>query len=163
MSSLKLFSLLLLSGLAYAQQTHELQCTSTFAEHEKMAFIQDWAKFVAQKSFNLSHKHLENQLKQLQFCYSSSGWNQFNRALHQSGNLNLISQHQLQANTQVMGPVEVRYHPKYTSWTAIVPMRVVYQNQQQKISQELNVHLTINELKDKHLAVIQIVGKPIEK
>lgn len=174
MSLFKLFSIALLSNLSFAVQTtvspapqsQDIRCTSTvpdYSEKAKMKFIKDWATYVAQNSFNLSHDDLDNHLKQLQFCYSSSGWNQFNQALHKSGNLNLINQHQLKANTDVIGPIEINHHPKYSSWTAMVPMRVVYQNQTQRISQEMNVHLTINQQTDNHLAVIQIVGRPAEK
>ncbi len=146
-----------------SSQTANLRCSSTvpnFSEKAKINFIKNWAMFVADKSFSLKYNNLDYQLKQLQFCFSSSGWNQFYQALQKSGNLNLITTNQLSANTQVIGPVAINHHPKFSSWTAVVPLRVVYQNQKQKISQEINVHLTINQLKDDHLAVIQIVGKP---
>jgi len=177
MLKLKLLSIAFLSGLSLScfadsskvtntPTSQDIRCTSTvpdYSEKAKLRFIKDWATYVAQNSFSLNHDDLENHLKQLQFCYSSSGWNQFNQALHKSGNLNLINQHHLKANTDVIGPIEVNHHPKYSSWTAMIPMRVVYQNQTQRISQEMNVHLTINQQSDNHLAVIQIVGRPTDK
>lgn len=102
-------------------------------------------------------------MKQLQFCYSKAGWTQFSQALKKSGNINLISSNQLIANTHVIGPIQVNHHPQYQSWTTVVPLRVVYQNKNQKISQEMNVHLTINQLNNNQLAVIQIVGKPTHR
>lgn len=143
-----------------------LNCTATVpntSEPEKIRFIKNWSAYVAQKSFTFAHNNIDSQLKQLQFCYSKAGWSQFSEALEKSRNINLISQHQLVANTHIIGPIEINHHPQYSSWTAVVPLRVVYQNQKQKISQELNVHLTINQLRNNQLSVIQIVGKPANR
>lgn len=143
-----------------------LGCTTTLpgaAEPENIRFVKSWSAYVAQKSFSFKHDNMDGQLKQLQFCYSKAGWTQFSEALKKSNNINLISTHQLLSSTQVIGPIQVNHHPQYQSWTAVVPLRVVYQNQKQKIIQEINVHLTINQLKNNQLAVIQIVGKPTHR
>lgn len=143
-----------------------LGCTTNLpdtTEPEKIRFVKTWSAYVAQKSFAFKHDSMDNQLKQLQFCYSKAGWTQFSEALKKSNNINLISSNQLMANTQIIGPIQVNHHPQYQSWTAVVPLRVVYQNQKQKISQEINVHLTINQLRNNQLAVIQIVGKPTHR
>jgi len=149
-----------------ASQTANITCASVVpnsSEKDKIHFVKHWSIYVANQAFALKYDNIDYQLKQLQVCFSQDGWSQFDRALKKSGNFDLITKHQLSASTQIIGPVEINHHPSFSSWSAVVPLRIVYQNQTDKISQEIDVHLTINQLSNNRLAVIQIVGKPAQR
>ena len=130
---------------------------------EKLDFLKKWSVYVSMKTFGLSDDSLDNTLRELTECFTTSGWNQFNDALNKSGNLKLIKTNHLSSDTHLIGQVVVQQQKEQQTWTSEIPLRVVYQNDKQKISQQINVHLRFSQLPNSKLAVMQIVGLPMHR
>ena len=48
------------------------------------------------------------------------------------------------------------------TWTLHIPLEIVYQNDKTRIKQNLNVFMLIGLQTDGRLAIMQIVGKPVD-
>jgi hypothetical protein len=155
-----------LAGSDLENEAKTLSCKNVAPNEDspvKLDFLKKWSVYVSMKTFSLSHDTIDNTLVVLQDCFTTSGWNQFNDALNKSGNLNLIKTNHLSSNTHLMGQVVVQPQKEQQTWTADIPIRVVYQNDKQKISQQIHVHLRFSQLPNNKLAVMQIVGLPTKE
>lgn len=121
--------------------------------------VTTWAKNAAQQSFDFDHAAFEKQLETLKACYTEQGWLGFNDALKKSGNIDAIKTQQLVVSSQVDGELKVSTI-KENQWKVTVPLRVVYQNDKQKLTQQLSVNLLIGRKVSGDLGIMQMIATP---
>ncbi len=123
-------------------------------------FIKNWSAFVSKQAFSLPFNGTEDYLRNLRICFSGDGWNEFTRALNQSGNITLIQAKQFNTSTQVIGLIGISHKAHSNIWETKTPIQITYQNDTSKITQELVVHLRIIKERNNRLTVSQIIGIP---
>jgi hypothetical protein len=124
--------------------------------------IQNWSAFVSKQAFSLPFDGTENYLRNLRACFSNDGWNEFSRALNQSGNITLIQAKQYNTSAQVIGLIAISHQANTNTWETKTPIQIIYKNDTSKISQELDIHLKIVKERNNQLTVSQIIGIPKE-
>ncbi len=118
-----------------------------------------WAQYAALKSFDYSFDKMDTQLQGLKSCFTEQGWTGFNEALKQSGNLTTIKTQQLTVSSQIAGKPEVNLI-KANQWRITVPLDVVYQNTQEKLTQSLAVVLVVTKKTATELGIVQLIAAP---
>lgn len=118
-----------------------------------------WAEKTAVQSFEFNPTTIDNELNELKFCYTDPGWQSFNDALQKSGNIDAIKSQHLTVSSQVDGEVKINM-TKDNQWKAIVPLQVVYQNNQEKLTQLLTIELLIGRKISGDLGVMQMIATP---
>lgn len=118
-----------------------------------------WAEKATVQSFDFDPKDIDAQMKKLQSCFTKQGWDGFNTALEKSGNLNAIKANKLNVSSQVDGAIHVT-DSQPNLWKMIVPLQVVYQNDKEKITQLLNIQLTVGRKPEGDLGILQMVATP---
>lgn len=118
-----------------------------------------WAQYAALKSFDYSFDKMDTQLQSLKSCFTEQGWTGFNEALKQSGNLTTIKAQQLTVSSQIAGQPEVS-QIKTNQWRITVPLDVVYQNTQEKLTQSLAVVLVVTKKNPTELGIVQLIAAP---
>lgn len=121
--------------------------------------VNNWAEKAITQAFDLDHKTLDNQLQQLQTCFTEQGWQGFNAALQKSGNIEAIKSQKLNLSSQIDGKIEV-LEAKDNEWKMLIPLQAVYQNDKEKVTQLLQIKLAIGRKKNGNLGIIQIVATP---
>lgn len=134
---------------------YQLSSTAPISEKELAA----WAQLAVVKSFNYSFDTLESQLQKLKACYTEQGWLGFNDALKQSGNLAAIKTQQLTVSCEIEGKLKVNPF-KNNQWKITVPLKVVYQNTQEKLTQRLFVEMIVAKKSATQLGIVQIIAEP---
>lgn len=143
--------------------TPEINCNSFVPEENSdshLEFIKKWAAFISKKMFTLPFNNTEVYLGNFKTCFSADGWQEFNRALQQSGNISLIKAKQYVSSSQVVGMVAISHQQNSNIWETNTPIQITYQNKENKVTQQLIVHLRIVKTQSNHLNVTQIVGIP---
>ena len=100
-------------------------------------------------------------MQKLQSCFTDQGWTGFNSALQKSGNLDAIKTQKLTVSSQVDGQPQVT-EAKDNQWKITLPLQVVYQNDKEKVTQLLNVNLTVGRKITGDLGIVQIIASPRE-
>lgn len=118
-----------------------------------------WAKNAALQSFSFEPATLDAQMTNLKNCYTDQGWQGFNDALQKSGNLESIKTQQLTVNSQLDGEPTL-VETKDNQWKLSLPVQVTYQNNKDKITQNLNVSLTIGRKPSGDLGIMQLIAMP---
>lgn len=121
--------------------------------------ILTWAKEASVQSFQFSADKLDDELATLKSCYTDQGWLSFNEALQKSGNITAIKAHHLTVSSQVDGELIVT-PVKDNQWKVTVPIQAVYQNDQNKMTQLLNVDLVIGRKLSGDLGIMQMIATP---
>lgn len=121
--------------------------------------IKQWARNATIQSFDLNSVALEQQMEELKACYTDQGWQGFFKALEQSGNLQAIKEQQLTVSSQVDGIVDIQ-SPKENQWKVTIPLQVVYQNDKQKLTQELTIDVLVGRKVSGDLGIMQIIATP---
>ena len=134
---------------------YQLSSTAPITEKE----LAEWAQLAILKSFDYSFDTLETQLQKLKACYTEQGWLAFNDALRQSGNLATIKAQQLTVSCEIEGKLKIDPF-KNNQWKITVPVKVVYQNTQEKLTQRLYVAMLITKKSGSQLGVVQIIAEP---
>ena len=138
--------------------TYKLSATTPITEAE----LALWAQHAAVKLFDYSFDTLDQKLENLKSCFTDQGWLGFNDALQQSGNLSAIKLQQLTVSSQVAGKSEINTL-KPNQWKITIPLEVVYQNTQEKLTQSLAVVLVITKKTDTQLGIVQLIAAPKTK
>lgn len=125
----------------------------------EQTIVLQWAKKAAQQSFELDHKNVEQQLANLKACYTDQGWQGFNDALQKSGNLNAIKTQQLVVNSNISGETKIN-EVKDNQWKVSLPMQVIYQNGQDKLTQALTVNVVVGRKMSGDLGIMQLIAMP---
>jgi hypothetical protein len=151
------------STSSFYSESKNLNC-ATYLPHgsndEHIKIIKNWSAFVSNQAFSIPPQNTDNYLRELRTCFSSNGWDEFTRALKQSGNLALIQAKQFNSSSQVIGLIAVTHQANSNIWETRTPIQVIYQNDSSKITQELIVHLRVVREGNNRLTVSQIVGIP---
>lgn len=122
--------------------------------------ISTWAEKAAMQSFSFNPSAVDQEMNELKLCYTDQGWQGFNDALQKSGNIDAIKTQHLTVSSQVDG--EIKMNPvKENQWKVTVPLRVVYQNDKEKLTQLLLVDLLIGRKVSGDLGIMQMIASPI--
>ncbi len=121
--------------------------------------ISTWAKKASVQSFEFSPSTIDQELVALKSCYTEQGWQGFNDALQKSGNINAIKSQHLSVNSQIDGDIKVN-PVKDNQWKVTIPMQVVYQNDKDKLTQQLTVDLLIGRKVSGDLGIMQMIATP---
>lgn len=123
------------------------------------SLVQTWAEYATVKSFEMDASTLDQQMIELEKCFTKQGWEGFHTALEKSGNLNAIKTQKLTVSSQVDG--QVRINPaKANQWKVTIPLEVVYQNDKQKLTQLLSVDALIGRKVSGDLGIMQLIATP---
>ncbi|RUQ91495.1 DotI/IcmL family type IV secretion protein [Legionella septentrionalis] len=123
------------------------------------ALLTTWAEKAVVQSFDLDAATLESQLNELQPCFTEQGWQSFNEALKESGNINAIKSQNLTVSSHINGTTTISA-VKENQWKATVPVQVVYQNTKEKLTQQLSVELLIGRKTSGDLGIMQMIATP---
>ena len=116
-----------------------------------------WGQYAASKAFEYSYDQLDNQLETLKTCFTPQGWTGFHEALQQSGNISIIKNQQFSVSSQIVGKAVVS-PLKSNDWKIVVPVEVVYQNDQKKFSQSLAVTMVVTKKNETELGIVQLIA-----
>lgn len=123
------------------------------------AIVKQWAEKAAQQTFDFDAATLDKQMAELKACYTVEGWESFNNAMQQSGNLKVIQTQKLQVSSMVNGTIIVN-EEKDNQWKVTIPMQVVYQNENEKLTQGLVIDLLVGRKISGDLGIMQIIASP---
>ncbi|GGI92968.1 DotI/IcmL family type IV secretion protein [Legionella impletisoli] len=123
------------------------------------SLIKSWAEFATVKAFELDAPTLDQQMATLEKCFTKQGWEGFKTALDKSGNLKAIQAQNLTVSSQVDGNIVVN-PAKENQWKVTIPLEVVYQNQQQRLTQLLSVDVLIGRKVTGDLGIMQMIAIP---
>lgn len=121
--------------------------------------ISTWAGKAVVQSFDFNPATVDDQLTELKACYTDQGWQGFNDALQKSGNVTAIKSQHLNVSAQVDGEVKVAV-VKDNQWKVTVPLQVVYQNDKEKLTQQLTIDLLIGRKTSGNLGIMQMIASP---
>ncbi len=141
-----------------------MSCDTHFPKDTKVidsAIMESWATTAALQSFRFDPASIEPQLLALKPCYTDQGWQGFNDALKKSGNLDAIKSKQLVVSSQLGGKANLQA-VKENQWKITIPLQVIYQNTQQKITQSLTVDLLVSRKASGDLGIMQLIAIPIK-
>lgn len=122
-----------------------------------LAIVSQWVEKAAVQSFDFDKAHLDQQLKDLQACYTNEGWKSFSEALNQSGNLEAIKAKNLTVSVLASSKPVVE-STKPNQWKVTLPLEVVYQNDKNKLTQDLDVMLVVGRKPSGDLGIMQLVA-----
>lgn len=121
------------------------------------AVITTWAEKATLQSFSFNPTAMQTQLEALKPCFTDQGWRGFNDALQKSGNLESIKSQQLNVSSQTNGTPTVNT-VKDGQWKVTLPVQVVYQNDKEKVSQQLTVNVLIGRKPNGDLGIMQLIA-----
>ncbi|HBD9221923.1 TPA: DotI/IcmL family type IV secretion protein [Legionella pneumophila] len=119
--------------------------------------ILQWAEHAATQSFAFDFTSIESQLNKLQSCYTENGWIEFNSAMMKSGNIEAIKMQRLTMTSEVNGVAEL-IETRENHWIIGLPLKVTYKNDTMKVSQLLNIQLTVGRKTNGEFGVIQLIA-----
>lgn len=118
-----------------------------------------WAEKAIVQAFDFDSNSIDAQMLKLQNCFTDQGWQGFNNALQKSGNIEAIKTQKLTVSSLIDGKVQIT-DAKDSQWKLTVPLQVVYQNDKEKVTQQLNLDVTIGRKMSGDLGVMQIIAAP---
>ena len=149
-------------GEAQNARPQEINCDYKIPPEKKEidnALVMEWAKNAAVQSFDLDHTQMDQQVQALEKCYTTQGWKGFNDAIEKSGNLKSIKEQQLMVKSQVDGQGEIT-DVSDKQWKVTLPLQVVYQNDKDRLVQNLRVTLNITRKTNGDLGILQLIAIP---
>lgn len=121
--------------------------------------VQSWSEKAVLQSFTFSPTTIDDQMKKLQSCFTDQGWTGFSTALQKSGNIEAIKAQKLTVSSQLDGDVQMG-ESKENQWKFTLPVQVVYQNDKEKVTQLLDINLTVGRKLNGDLGVTQMIAIP---
>ncbi len=121
--------------------------------------VTQWAEHALIQAFDFDPKTMDAQITKLKTCFTDQGWLGYIDALQKSGNDKAIKAQNFVVSSQVDGKI-IFNHPKDNQWNITLPLEVVYQNPQEKLTQSLLVDLLIERKINGDLGIAQLVAKP---
>jgi len=106
------------------------------------SLILSWSEKAATQAFDFEPNALDGQMQKLQACFTEQGWTSFSTALEKSGNLDAIKSQKLTVSSILDGTAQIT-EATNNQWKVTLPLQVVYQNDKEKVTQLLNVYLTV--------------------
>lgn len=123
------------------------------------SLVLTWGENAVKQSFDLNPSTLDQQLQDLKECFTDEGWQSYSEALQKSGNINSIRSQQLTVTNDVDGKSSIK-PAKENQWNVSIPLKVVYQNNQEKITQMLTVDLLVGRKISGDLGIMQVLAAP---
>ncbi len=136
----------------------DYKISSTIKTIEK-PLVLTWSEKAAAQAFSFSPSDVDNQLQLLQSCFTDQGWVGFNNALQKSGNIEAIKNQHLSVTSRIDGTPQLT-EIKENQWKASIPLQVLYQNDKEKVTQLLNIDLTIGRKTSGDLGIMQMIATP---
>jgi hypothetical protein len=121
--------------------------------------VTKWATKAAEQSFTFESTQLDAQIEKLKACYTPQGWQSFYDALKKSGNLTAITSQSLSVSAMVDGEANISEN-NGNEWKLTIPLQVVYQNKQQKLTQSLSLDVLVGRKASGDLGIMQMVAVP---
>ncbi|MFT4060177.1 MAG: DotI/IcmL family type IV secretion protein [Legionella sp.] len=149
-------------GPAQAPAAPVIDCNYKISAQTKkveQSILLTWSQNATIQAFTFNPATIDEQIQKLQACFTEQGWTGFNTALQKSGNVAAIKSQNLQVSSQIDGQVLVN-EVKDNQWKLTLPLMVVYQNEKEKVSQLLNVDLTVNRKPNGDLGITQMIAAP---
>lgn len=140
--------------------TTEINCDYKIpAETKKVesSMVMAWTEKAVVQTFAFNPDSIDAQLLKLKSCFTPQGWDGFNSALQKSGNIESIKSQKLQVSSQIDGQPTLS-ETKDNQWEVIVPLKVVYQNDKEKVSQNLQVSLSVSRKISGDLGIDKIIA-----
>ena len=125
----------------------------------EQSLVLTWSEKAATQVFDFDPANVDSQVEKLKACFTDQGWVGFNSALEKSGNLEAIKTQKLTVSSQIDGQTQITA-AKDNQWKLTLPLHVVYQNDKEKVTQLLNVNLTIGRKISGNLGIIQMIATP---
>lgn len=123
------------------------------------SLVINWSEKATIQAFDFNPTTIEDQMKKLQNCFTEQGWTGFNTALEKSGNLVAIKNQHLTVSSQIDGQTKID-EAKDNQWKLALPLQVVYQNDKEKVTQLLDIKLTVNRKVNGNLGITQLIATP---
>ena len=123
------------------------------------SIVSQWAENAALRSFDFNDTNIDTRLGALKPCFTDQGWQSFNQALLQSGNIDAIKSQHLNVSAQRSGKIVIDAN-KENQWRITIPLQVVYQNDQQRLTQQLIVNLLVGRQISGDLGILQMIAAP---
>ena len=130
------------------------------SHEERREYVRRWSAFISKQAFTIPENNINQHLDRIHSCFSDEGWTEYSNAIKRSGNINLIITKKYKGTSSIEGTIAVSHVQDSKLWETNTPLYVVYQNKESRVLQRVIVHLRINELNDRRLRVVQIVGVP---
>jgi hypothetical protein len=125
----------------------------------EQSLVLTWSEKAATQAFDFDPTNLDSQMQKLKTCFTEQGWTGFSSALEKSGNLEAIKTQKLTVSSQLDGQAQVT-EAKDNQWKVTLPLQVVYQNDKEKVTQLLNVNLTVGRKISGDLGIAQMIATP---
>ncbi len=125
------------------------------------SILSTWADKAAVQIFSFTPESVDVQLDKLKTCFTDQGWKGYHDALNKSGNIVSIKTHRLNVSSEVSGKTTINAIQE-NQWKISLPMTVVYQNDKEKLTQELAVDLLIGRQASGNLGIMQVIASPKE-
>lgn len=127
--------------------------------------IVQWANYAATQTFTYDFQNYDKQFQKLKQCYTTAGWESFEVAMKASNNLKVTQEEHLFVSAQINGTsqlVSQSHDETQPAWIVRIPLKVVYQNQDKEVSQDMYVDLTIKTIYGSplRLGINQIIASP---
>lgn len=145
-----------------AQQAPVINCEYKIPAQTKtidQSLVLNWSEKATIQAFDFNPATIDAQLVQLQHCFTEQGWTSFNSALEKSGNLDAIKSQNLHVSSVLDGQIQVK-DVKDNQWKIMLPIQVVYQNDKEKVTQLLDVDVTIGRKITGDLGINQMIATP---
>ncbi|WP_298627163.1 DotI/IcmL/TraM family protein [uncultured Legionella sp.] len=123
------------------------------------SLVLTWSEKAVTQAFDFEPASLDAQLQKLQSCFTEPGWTGFSSALQKSGNIEAIKTQNLTVSSQLDGQAQIT-EATPNEWKVTLPLQVVYQNDKEKVTQLLNVNVTIGRKVSGDLGITQMVATP---
>jgi hypothetical protein len=125
----------------------------------EQSLVLTWSEKAITQAFDFDPATVDSQVQKLKSCFTDQGWAGFNSALEKSGNVEAIKTQKLTVSSQIDGQSQVT-EAKDNQWKISLPLHVVYQNDKEKVTQLLNINLTVGRKLSGDLGIIQMIATP---
>ncbi|KTD24986.1 protein IcmL-like protein [Legionella lansingensis] len=149
--------------LSQFQKPTDIHCGYSIPAETKrinQAFVLNWVEHAVSQSFDFNFESIDAQLQALEPCYTEKGWSEFKTALQRSGNIEAIRNQKLIMNSRIDGQAQLIESNSDSFWKVTLPLNVVYQNDEKRITHFLNVYVTIGRKIRGELAIMQMIATP---
>ena len=110
-------------------------------------------------TYNYDALSSDRQLAQMKSHFTVEGWDNFQKAMHESGNLTLVKDNKMVVSAYKTTPATIESYSKNNgidTWVVRVPAFVTYSNQYHKVEQQLDAYVTVVELANNNMKVSNI-------
>ncbi|MDP3705481.1 MAG: DotI/IcmL family type IV secretion protein [Legionellaceae bacterium] len=124
--------------------------------------VASWSEKAILQAFDYNNTNLDAQMNELKTCFTDQGWQGYNDALTQSGNMKAVKTQKLTVSGQAQGKAQASLvKGKENQWTVNMPLQVVYQNDTEKLTQILKIDLIVTRKVSGELGIAQIIAAPL--